>query len=262
MKINKIIILGGFLFYYSALSIAEIKEVKTLEDFSNEIITSTGTKASTNKSTKNLKKEIESTKNNIIKKSENANILKSEKESEIQIEKEVNIGDIVDIFEKDMKNGLAYKKDENTPFTGLFGAVINGRIDHYESYKNGLLDGESAWYSKTGKKLLSEFYSKGKLNGEQKSYYENGRLKSVVKYLNGKIDGIKAYDNNGKVRHESIFKNGTGSWKFYWNNGSLFEEGEYVSWKKNGTWKRYREDGSLDIVRTYNNGRLLSESWE
>lgn len=247
-KWNKIIILGGFLFYFSVLNAAEIKEIKVLDEFSNEIV---GNANSTTSSKKETAKKSEEKKKEEIK-SENV----AEKIEAVDPNK------IVDIFEKNMKNGIAYKNDETTPYTGLFGAVIDGQINHYESYKDGLLDGESAWYSRTGTKLLSETYTKGKLNGEQRSYYENGKLKSIVKYVNGKVDGIIAYDSNGKVLHESIFKNGTGTWKFYWSNGKLSEEGQYVSWKKDGVWKKYREDGSLDMVTTYDKGRLLKEKWE
>lgn len=245
-KWNKIIILGGFLFYFSVSYNAEIKEIKLLEDVSNEIIGEAGSKKTNPSFIKNKKekKEENYTSNEIVK-----------------IEK-IDPNSIIDVFEKDMKNGIAYKIDEKTPFTGLFGAVIDGQISYYESYKEGLLDGESVWYSRTGRVLLSEIYSKGKLHGEQKSYYENGNLKSIVKYLNGRVDGIIAYDKNGKILHESIFKNGTGTWKFYWSNGKLSEEGNYTSWKKDGVWKKYREDGSLDMISTYDKGRLLKERWE
>lgn len=259
LKLNKIIILGGFLFYFSVLNAAEIKEVETLEEVSSEIIG---------------KNKVNKTMPTVIKKVEEKTSIKSDKDienskqetksffSESDSETRFDKNAIVDTFDKNMKNGVAYRKDETTPFTGLFGAVIDGKIDHVESYKNGLLDGESAWYSRSGKILLSEHYSKGKLNGEQKSYYEDGKLKSIVKYTNGRIDGVLVYDKNSKIKHESIFKNGTGIWKFYWSNGNLSEEGQYVSWKKDGVWKKYREDGSLDIVRTYSNGRLLNERWE
>ena len=246
-KWNKVIILGGFLFYFSALNATEIKEIKLLEDFSNEIMAETGTK----KDSKNI--------TNKNKESKEENRMENEI---VKIEKDINPDSIVDIFQRNMKDGIAYKEEEKKPFTGLFGAVIDGQINHYESYKDGLLDGESAWFSRRGTKLLSENYSKGKLHGEQKSYYENGKLKSIVKYVQGRVDGIIAYDINGKILHESIFKNGTGVWKFYWSNGKLSEEGHYTSWKKDGVWKKYREDGSLDIILTYDKGRLLKERWE
>ncbi|EGQ80040.1 MORN repeat protein [Fusobacterium animalis ATCC 51191] len=162
-----------------------------------------------------------------------------------------------------MKDKIAYKEGSNTPFTGVFGVVIDDKIESYEEYKNGLLDGETAYFAK-GKqvKLLSEMYTKGKLNGQQKSYYENGKLKSIVYYSNDRINGIESYDRSGKLLHKSIFENGTGDWKFYWSNGKVSEEGKYKSWRKDGVWKKYREDGSLDTVIKYDNGRLLSEKWQ
>ena len=50
--------------------------------------------------------------------------------------------------------------------------------------------------------------------------------------------------------------------KFYWSNGKVSEEGKYKAWRKDGVWKKYREDGSLDTIIKYDNGRLLSEKWQ
>ena len=162
-----------------------------------------------------------------------------------------------------MKDKIAYKEGSNTPFTGVFGVVIDDKIESYEEYKDGLLDGETAYFAK-GKqvKLLSEMYTKGKLNGQQKSYYENGKLKSIVYYSNDKINGIESYDRSGNLLHKSLFEGGTGEWKFYWSNGKVSEEGRYKAWRKDGVWKKYREDGSLDTIIKYDNGRLLSEKWQ
>lgn len=257
-KWNKILILGGLLLCFTSLHGSEIKELKLLDDYSKEIIGGEKKSSSTGiKNNSTIKKEE-------IKVAEKIDTTKKNSDSSVEkIENiQVNPNSIVDIFEKEMKNGVAYKIGETEKFSGYFGAVIDGQIDHYESYKDGLLDGESAWFSKEGKKLLSEKYSKGKLHGEQNSYYDNGKLKSTVKYVNGRINGVKAYDKNGKVLHESNFKDGTGIWKFYWSNGNLSEEGKYTSWRKDGVWKKYREDGSLDMTTTYDKGKLLKERWE
>ncbi|MBQ3438097.1 MAG: toxin-antitoxin system YwqK family antitoxin [Fusobacterium sp.] len=250
-KWNKILILGGFLFYFATLQSAEIKELQLLDDYSNEIM-------GTNKKISNSLPQKQ-----VILEKENVEIEKTSSETTNNAENlKVKPDSIVDIFEKEMKNGIAYKKGETQKFSGYFGAVIDGQIDHYESYKDGLLDGESAWFSKDGRKLLSEKYSKGKLHGEQNSFYDNGKLKSTVKYINGRVNGVASYNKDGKVLHKSDFKDGSGTWKFYWSNGKLSEEGQYTSWKKDGTWKKYREDGSLDMTTTYDKGRLLKERWE
>lgn len=247
MKIfNKFIFFAGILLNFSLLN-AEIKEIKSLDQISNEII---GEK---------VDKKISKQKNNeFVENNESVKNI-----SEESLIKTVDKNSIVDIYERKIKDKVAYKEGSDIPFTGVFGIVIDDKIESYEEYKNGLLDGETAYFAK-GKqiKLLSEMYTKGKLNGQQKSYFENGNLKSIVYYSNDKINGIESYDRNGNLLYKSIFENGTGDWRFYWSNGKISEEGKYKSWKKDGIWKKYREDGSLDTIIKYDNGRLLSEKWQ
>lgn len=243
---NKFIFFAGVLLNFSLLN-AEIKEIKLLDQISNEII---GEK---------VDKKISKQKNNEVVEN-NENIKNISEESSIRT---VDKNSIVDIYERKIKDKVVYKEGSDIPFTGVFGIVIDDKIESYEEYKNGLLDGETAYFAK-GKqiKLLSEMYTKGKLNGQQKSYFENGNLKSIVYYSNDKINGIESYDRNGKLLYKSIFENGTGDWRFYWSNGKISEEGKYKSWKKDGIWKKYREDGNLDSIIKYDNGRLLSEKWQ
>lgn len=252
-KFTKFFILAGVLFNFSILN-AEIKEIESLDQISNEIV---GGK--TDKINKKTKKEV--VKSEVEKTSKtDESIVDIPEES---VTRTVDKNSIVDIYERKMKDKIAYKEGSDIPFTGVFGVVIDDKIESYEEYKNGVLDGETAYFAK-GKqvKLLSEMYTKGKLNGQQKSYYENGKLKSIVYYSNDRINGIESYDRSGKLLHKSIFENGTGDWKFYWSNGKVSEEGKYKAWRKDGVWKKYREDGSLDTVIKYDNGRLLSEKWQ
>ena len=268
-KFNKFIILAGLLFGFSG-AYAEIKEVESLDTISKQILGDNSVKAK--------KEKVKETEKKVVKK-------KTQKESETEVKSEneltapeenvvndlpeetptrvVDKSEIVDFYDREVRDKIAYKEGSSTPFTGVFGIVIDGKIESYEQYKNGLLDGETAYFSKDKEiKLLSEMYSKGKLNGPQKTYYENGKLKSIVYYKNDRIDGIVEYDKSGKLLHKSIFENGSGDWKLYWSNGKVSEEGEYVSGRKDGVWKKYREDGSLDTILKYDNGRLLSEKWQ
>lgn len=259
-KFNKFIILAGLLFGFSG-AYAEIKEVESLDTISKQILGDNSAKAKKEKVVKNetkketevnVEKETPGTQENVV------NDLPEETPTRV-----VDKSEIVDFYDREVRDKIAYKEGSSTPFTGVFGIVIDGKIESYEQYKNGLLDGETAYFSKDKEiKLLSEMYSKGKLNGPQKTYYENGKLKSIVYYKNDRIDGIVEYDKSGKLLHKSIFENGSGDWKLYWSNGKVSEEGKYVSGRKDGVWKKYREDGSLDTILKYDNGRLLSEKWQ
>lgn len=259
-KFNKFIILAGLLFGFSG-AYAEIKEVESLDTISKQILGDNSAKAKKEKVVKNetkketevnVEKETPGTQENVV------NDLPEETPTRV-----VDKSEIVDFYDREVRDKIAYKEGSSTPFTGVFGIVIDGKIESYEQYKNGLLDGETAYFSKDKEvKLLSEMYSKGKLNGPQKTYYDNGKLKSIVYYKNDKIDGIVEYDKSGKLLHKSIFENGSGNWKLYWSNGKVSEEGKYVSGRKDGVWKKYREDGSLDTILKYDNGRLLSEKWQ
>ena len=274
-KFNKFIILAGLLLSFSATA-TEIKELESLETISKQILgETTSTKTKKEKVKENVKKEVTKKENKEEVKEESKSEVKSENKASENKEtvvndipdetatRVINKSEIVDFYEREVRDKIAYKEGSNTPFTGVFGIVIDDKIESYEEYKDGLLDGETAYFSKDKEvKLLSEMYSKGKLNGPQKTYYENGKLKSIVYYKNDRIDGIVEYDKSGKLLHKSIFENGTGDWKLYWSNGKVSEEGRYVSWKKDGVWKKYREDGSLDTILKYDNGRLLSEKWQ
>ena len=196
-KFTKFFILAGVLFNFSILN-AEIKEIESLDQISNEIV---GGK--TDKINKKTKKEV--VKSEVEKTSKtDESIVDIPEESATRT---VDKNSIVDIYERKMKDKIAYKEGSDIPFTGVFGVVIDDKIESYEEYKNGVLDGETAYFAK-GKqvKLLSEMYTKGKLNGQQKSYYENGKLKSIVYYSNDRINGIESYDRNGNLLHKSIFE--------------------------------------------------------
>ena len=267
-KIEKLIFLTAILLSFSAISFSAVKEIKSLDDISNEII---GAKTTTKKVTKEVKEKVKESTKEVFKETKKE-IVKEDKAENLKTEdsyipeeettRTVDKNSIVDFYDRRVKDKIAYKGDSDVPFTGVFGVVIDDKIVSYEEYKDGLLDGETAYFAKNKEiKLLSEMYTKGKLNGQQKSYFENGRLKSIVYYTNDRIKGIVAYDRSGKLLHKSMFEDGTGDWKFYWSNGKVSEEGKYKSWRKDGIWKTYREDGSLDTVRKYDNGRLLSETW-
>lgn len=170
-------------------------------------------------------------------------------------------GRVLDLEQKRMFGGLAYANNEDKPYTGTFALFLGDFIEYSETFVNGVLEGPKTWYSESGNIVLQEYYKNNKVEGEQKAYYENGNLKSVVDYKGSRVMGMVAYSPDGKVLHKDDFKNGNGKWKYFWSNGKILEEGQYKNWVKDGIWKKYRENGELDTVTEYKNGRVVEETW-
>ncbi len=241
--------MGIFLIMSSCL-FAEIREITPLSEFSDILLGETvqkNTKPEKVISHKAEEKKSVSTMSEMPKHSRNI----SQKDT----------SQFVDISEQDNRNGVIYRQGEESPFTGVFALFMGDWIQYIETYKNGKLDGESSWYSQNGTQILLEQYQAGKLHGNQLSYYENGNPKAEVMYDKGKITGVISFSKDGKEIHKSIFNNGTGIWKLYWENGNVLEVGKYTNFRKDGIWKKYNEDGSLESTLEYQNGRLLKETW-
>lgn len=226
---------------------AEIREVSSLEELSNSILGES--KAS--KTTVSKSVPLAKTKDSI-------ETIESIKSTSMSLK---NTSSFVDISEKERKGDLFYRKGEEQAFTGVFALFMGDWVQYIETYKNGVLDGESSWHTEHGTRILYENYSNGKLQGKQLSYYENGSPKTEVLYDKGRIVGVTCFSKKGEILHKNHFENGTGLWKLYWENGNVLETGKYVNFRKDGVWKRYHEDGSLESTLEYSNGRLLKETW-
>lgn len=112
-NINKFMILVGILLNFSVVN-AEVKEIESLDQISNEIVGGKTDK----KVNKETKKEV--VKNEVEKTSKtNENIADIPEESATRT---VDKNSIVDIYERKMKDKIAYKEGSNTPFTGVFGS--------------------------------------------------------------------------------------------------------------------------------------------
>lgn len=177
------------------------------------------------------------------------------------ITKEQFKGKLIDLSKKRNKNGVIYAEGENSPYSGKFALFLGDFIEYTETYKDGVLEGAKTWYSEDGNIVLEETYKNSKIEGDQKAYYDNGKLKSIVTYKNGRISKMVDYAENGSILHQEEFKNGTGKWKYFWSNGNVLEEGRYKNWIKDGIWKKYREDGSIDSITEYKKGRLVETTW-
>ena len=99
-----------------------------------------------------------------------------------------------------------------------------GKIQEEASFKDGIKDGPSIWYTITGDKVAEYNYADGNLEGIQRQYYPKSVLMSEQNY------------------EKNIPK---GEYKEYFESGKLRNQGIYVSGEKEGNWNEFDENGSI-----------------
>ncbi|WP_176838222.1 toxin-antitoxin system YwqK family antitoxin [Fusobacterium hominis] len=251
----------------AAIYAEEFKEIAPLDQIININVQKSAPKKEEPKVEKidEVKKDLEEKKDIKVTEEKPVKVEKSETvkvDIKPEMTKDKISGRVLDLAEKRMVGDVAYANDEQTPYTGTFALFLGDFIEYTETFKNGVLEGPKTWYSEEGNIVLQEYYKNNKIEGEQKAYYENGAIKSIVDYKNNRVLGITAYAKDGKVLHQDNFKNGTGVWKYFWENGKVLEEGHYKNWVKDGVWKKYRENGEIDTVTEYKNGKQVDVTWQ
>ena len=168
--------------------------------------------------------------------------------------------------------------------------------------KNFMLDSVWVFYSNAGEKTVEISYLEGKKHGFKKQYLDNetiveewktdslinsiqaffktGELKRLTPLVDGKPHGLeKEFNKEGLVIIVSKYYAGImgkrefinrtdkfglkqGSWKYFWENGNLKEEGTYQNDKKHGYFKYYDEVGNFKYVEKYDNDNLITDAPE
>lgn len=154
-----------------------------------------------------------------------------------------------------------YLKGQSEPFTGTLELKVGDYVEYTEVYQDGLLQGDKTWYDEKGNIMMIETYDRGKLNGEQITYYPSAKVRSVVKYRQGIISGVEWHDRDGDLLFKEVYDNGTGRWVNYYDNGQLYEEGQFLGGSRNGEWRIYDMKGNLIEKRIYRKGRIASQLW-
>ena len=99
-------------------------------------------------------------------------------------------------------------------------------------------------------------FKNGYKDGLWKTTYEN-KLVKTQNYNNGLVIGrYRVYNNNGDELYKITFGSlGNGKYKdYYYNTGTLKEEGQYENGKKQGEWYRFDEEGTLIESIDYRKG--------
>jgi len=121
------------------------------------------------------------------------------------------------ITESEMRSDLFYASNDYKPFTGNCMVVFSDTslVKDRFTYKNGIL------------------------NGETGSWYRSGMLRSKGYYENNLLTGKwEFWDEEGNKVVEANYKNDllNGMYISYYPDGSIKEKGEYTNDKRTGEW--------------------------
>ncbi|NCG28411.1 MAG: hypothetical protein GWP42_12815 [Verrucomicrobiales bacterium] len=135
----------------------------------------------------------------------------------------------VNFEELKYREGIAYLKGSDTPYTGkVFGFHENGQKSWESNYKDGKEHGLQTFWYENGQKWIEGNYKDGKQDGLWVSWHENGKKESERNFKDGNEEGMQvAWHENGKKQAEANFKEGEPISGKFWNS-----KGEPVD-----TWK-------------------------
>jgi uncharacterized protein len=174
------------------------------------------------------------------------------------------------------------RKDEKGLKQGVWREYYaNGRIKLEHNYQDDLLNGSYKEYDEDGKIKVLLQYNAGLLVEEKdtssmeieirEKYDNDGNLIYSGSYRKDVPVGIhRMYDKGGKVVDAVLYNDAgsklgegiitnegkkEGSWKYFYEDGSLRAGGNYINNLQNGSWNYYFTNGKTEQEGDYKNGK-------
>jgi len=157
-----------------------------------------------------------------------------------------------------------------------------GAIEQEGYFRNGKIDGTWKWYYESGKIKREENYIDDREDGLCIEYAENGDILVKGEYIDGLKEDLwinnvgehvengyykfgqregrwEYYYANGKLKFEGNFLQGKedGKHKWYYSNGKLKEEKYYIYGSREKIWKYFDEEGNLFLTILYRNNKEI-----
>lgn len=142
----------------------------------------------------------------------------------------------VSYFRNGKKMAVGNYINEKKDSTWQFFSETTGSVVSRETYKAGVIEGETSIFYPDG--VMSEMihYKNGIRNGPWEQYYLDGKLKLRGAYLAGDKEG---------------------AFKSYYVSGQLMMTGQYALGHQDGTWIYHDENGEISKKEIYNKGKLV-----
>ncbi|MFD1292719.1 toxin-antitoxin system YwqK family antitoxin [Lutibacter holmesii] len=132
--------------------------------------------------------------------------------------KENNLAEVVFYTENGVIESKGVMDGKNRVGQWLYYHKDGVTILSEENYENGVLNGVSKTFYKTGKPTEILYYKNGKLHGNMQRFADNGVLIDDVNYVDGKLNGLaKFYNLKGELIYTGMYKNDEkiGKWEYF-----------------------------------------------
>ena len=172
--------------------------------------------------------------------------------------------EVVNEYELEARDGIAYLKGTETPYTGKqIGWHENGKKEAELNWRNGMLHGLfESWYDNGTNRAKGNWKEKKK-EGLWVYWYESGQRKQEGTFKDGKQNGlVKEWFENGQISQEGNWKDdkANGSIVFWYENGQKEEEGTYIMDKTDGLYITWYKNGQKMTESNYRNGNKIEGS--
>ena len=172
--------------------------------------------------------------------------------------------EVVNEYELEARDGIAYLKGTETPYTGKqIGWHENGKKEAELNWRNGMQHGLfESWYDNGTNRAKGNWKEKKK-EGLWVYWYESGQRKQEGTFKDGKQNGlVKEWFENGQISQEGNWKDDkkNGSIVFWYENGQKEEEGTYIMDKTDGLYITWHKNGQKMAESNYRNGNKIEGS--
>ena len=152
------------------------------------------------------------------------------------------------------------------------------KINYFEGKKNGY---HYMYYTDNSNKVKSkELYINNLKEGKSYYYYPDGSINKIINFKNNQrhglgyefindslIIGIYEFNNDRLVNYEMINRydennDKNGIWREFYNDFRIKTETVFINGVKEGLYKQFDKDGSLEITVLYKNDSIINDSYD
>jgi antitoxin component YwqK of YwqJK toxin-antitoxin module len=132
----------------------------------------------------------------------------------------------------------------------------DGTLESEGEYVNGKKNGLWQYKYPSGKTSASGSFENDEAVGKWNYYFEDGTTSTTGEFIGGKKDGYWAsFNNNGSVKSEITYNDGSGEYRELHPDGKLKVKGTVVNGMNEGKWEYYFNDGKLEGQCEFDKGK-------